>query len=765
MLKQKEKQPAILKSKSSELFIDSTGADEFCSSFTYEPTNIEESVLGNLYIAGEVKTFSKKCAYLVNSLASVIKKELYRNHKRSPLESFEAGLSKANAYLANIASQENIDWIGHIDIVCALLGKNQIHISQVGDARVLLSRDNYISPITEDSPQEEPPFPSKTFSNITSGPLIPGDKIVLSTSGLFNMLSLEEIKHSISGISCKQAIQNIGELSEMDEDAETSSIILLDIDDPTASPQQSLIQAGQLNKNQSIESLITSPKLSLKEIVGDNSNYEQLKISENELTNVSENDYKNTLGLKEKLQTQIQNIFKKILPLANKTLLLLFKFSQKFINLSLNVIKTIFSQRKKVFNMFSKKAVENSENNKKSVIIKIKKNIPLSNKEITARKSFFIFFTSKLAIKLTAVALIITFGTIGAFLLRNKQTGNMEEISASLNIEKYQKLIESAQQKKQDAETALIYKDEKKAKTLLAEASEIIEESIQLGINPKETTSLKNDIQIQLDQINKIINLQSPFSISDLKEISQDNPFKAHAIFGSEKNLMLLDYKNIQVATINLAKYNLTNQRSITLLPNENIINSAILKNGLICAITNFSTILKIPLEDIGVGHQNIVSSFDLSAIKDIGVYSENIYLLLDSQNQILKISSGRANSWLKETGIDLSQAVSMAIDGNIFILTSDKNVLQLSSGKLKNTFTFDGIDLQSPNLIYTSADLDKLFILDPPAKKIVITDKKGSVVEQYKSEKFDDLKSIYVDPKTGSIYILNGDCIYRIDT
>ncbi|MFH1175360.1 MAG: hypothetical protein V1698_01400, partial [bacterium] len=240
MLKQKEKK-LPLSAKSNELHIESSEMQESCASFVYEPTNIEEASTGNLYITGEIKSSRAQSTYLINSLASIIKKELYRNHHRDSLESFEASLSKANNHLSDIASQGNIDWIGKINMVCALFTQNQLHISHTGSAKILLFRNTVLSHITDESP-EEAPFPSKTFSNIISGPILAGDKLIFATTGLFRIASLEEIKHSLSCTSSREAIKNLGDLSEKDEDAPPSSVIVIDFSPITQAQENTTCQ-------------------------------------------------------------------------------------------------------------------------------------------------------------------------------------------------------------------------------------------------------------------------------------------------------------------------------------------------------------------------------------------------------------------------------------------------------------------------------------------------------------------------------------------
>ena len=50
--------------------------------FVYEPSNIEEEPLGNLYIIGWMKNGQKDLAFVPNLIASLMKREFYKVYYR-----------------------------------------------------------------------------------------------------------------------------------------------------------------------------------------------------------------------------------------------------------------------------------------------------------------------------------------------------------------------------------------------------------------------------------------------------------------------------------------------------------------------------------------------------------------------------------------------------------------------------------------------------------------------------------------------------------
>lgn len=775
----KQDQNINLEAISSELCISADNANEFCGSLVCEPANVNEIQIGNLYIAGEIKSSSRKSAYLINSLASAIKKELYRNVRRGSLESFETSLAKANAFLADIASEGNIDWVGHLHMVCVLFSGGQLHISQTGNAKILLLRNGLLTPIIEDSAQQEAPFPSKTFSNISSGPLSHGDKILITTSELFNALSLGEIKHAISNVSVDKAAENLGELSEIDNDIKNSSIIIIGITQPSAFQSETANTnlsnlAGSKGEAFQNESYQIPEKLSLKEILGNASISSLYSGNTNNLEDNALQNYQNPAKDKESLNKS-KEFSTKIFILLKKLFNLLFIFLQNFIKLLLTAFKKTakilnllflklqngYSKRKKSHKISENSAVDALD--KKSVIIKVKKHPELEQPR--EKNSLTFSFLKTKTIKLAAAALLMGTGIFGIFFItRKKPAINNENISASINIVKSNDYLNQAKQKRQDAETALIYKDNDKAKSLLIEAAGLIEKIVQLGANPSDITQIQSDIQIQLDQIERIITVQNPFVVADIQK-SIGSGFDANIILAEKSGkLAIIDFNSQQIIDIDLAGYNFKEPEKIKLLPQERIIGATIIDNSL-GLITNLSTILKINLGDKSDTSRTLIGDIDLSNVASSGSYNENIYLL-NGKGQINKISSsGQASQWLKNNSGINSDLISMAIDGDIFALGSDGTIFKLSGGKLKSAMALSpDIAPKTSGKIFASADSDRLFILDPSTKKIIVTNKKGTVISQYKSEKFDNLKSIYADAKANSLYVLNGNVIYRVD-
>lgn len=183
--------------------------DSVCGVFSYEAINVEEAKLGNLYLVGKISNFPpkrhKNFDFLLNLLASAIKREFYSDPQRTTLEALESALQSANIYLADFTKKGHKEWIGNLDFSCLASSQNNIHIGQTGNMLIYLSRGNTMNNIARKfSNQTKNSQPLKTFSNIASGKLEENDKLIITTPDILDIASSQEIKDLISRPSGEQ---------------------------------------------------------------------------------------------------------------------------------------------------------------------------------------------------------------------------------------------------------------------------------------------------------------------------------------------------------------------------------------------------------------------------------------------------------------------------------------------------------------------------------------------------------------------------------
>ena len=218
--KKNDKKTPILKPEFQNILICKKKEQRpFLEILVEEPENISRKNLGVLVGIFQINDYSEDSSYIVNYLISIIKKEYFSKVNRGSVENFEAALHKANLALAKLASHENIDWIGNLNAICAVIEKNNILISQTGTASAFLLRKTSLIEITESTEEQAEISPLKTFQDVISGKIEKDDKLLFTTKEVFELFSLEEIKRSALKFSRDNFIQflNTALINELDQ--------------------------------------------------------------------------------------------------------------------------------------------------------------------------------------------------------------------------------------------------------------------------------------------------------------------------------------------------------------------------------------------------------------------------------------------------------------------------------------------------------------------------------------------------------------------
>ncbi|MDZ7586171.1 MAG: hypothetical protein U0946_00310, partial [Patescibacteria group bacterium] len=158
-------------------------------------------------------------------------------------------------------------------------------------------------------------------------------------------------------------------------------------------------------------------------------------------------------------------------------------------------------------------------------------------------------------------------------------------------------------------------------------------------------------------------------------------------------------------------------------------------------------------------------------AVKETVGFGGNLYLLDGvAGGQIWKyvgIDAGLSakSEYLKAEGLDLSSAVSMAIDGSVWVLFSDGSIAKYVRG-VKDAFAVAGLDeaLVEPVKIFTSPEVENIYVADRKKTRIVVIGKNGEYQSQYVWGGVAGLKDLAVSEKEGKIFVLTGEKVFAID-
>jgi len=161
-------------------------------------------------------------------------------------------------------------------------------------------------------------------------------------------------------------------------------------------------------------------------------------------------------------------------------------------------------------------------------------------------------------------------------------------------------------------------------------------------------------------------------------------------------------------------------------------------------------------------------------ALRAVEGFNDNLYLLDTQNNQIHKYvataagyTPQAASYFPANAQIDLSKAVDMAIDGDVWILNDNGIVRRFRSG-VNVPFQLGALEtpLKNPVALYARAGSDSLYIADAGNQRIVEFDKNGKFVRQFKAaaEKTDalaNLQDLTVNELKRKVYFVNSNAAY----
>ena len=161
--------------------------------------------------------------------------------------------------------------------------------------------------------------------------------------------------------------------------------------------------------------------------------------------------------------------------------------------------------------------------------------------------------------------------------------------------------------------------------------------------------------------------------------------------------------------------------------------------------------------------------SFDRIKKADaLGTYLGNIYLLVPGEEQIYKFWNlpggyASARNWL--TGaVPMTGVVDMTIDGEIWLLQSDGQIIRLAAGE-QVPFSISNLStpLKEPIKIFTQIGMENLYVLDRGENRIVVLDKSGNFLGQFKGDFLSGATDLWVSSNGKNIFVLAGAKIYQI--
>ncbi len=636
--------------------------DSVCGVFSYEAINVEDAQLGNLYIVGKISNIPKKqyrnSDFLLNLLISAIKREFYVNYQRNTLEALESALQSANIYLSDFSQKGHTAWIGNLHLACLAFSKNNIHVGQTGNTIVQLFRSGTMSNISKKFEIAEKPEPNKTFSNIASGKITEGDKILIATSDLLKILSVQKTKELLSHHTTNKLYQYIK-------------------DNLSDGPLACLILDAETQKPEIEKEVPTAVGISVEAV----KKPIEIKITLKEFLDLKAN--------------QINKILKNQITFPNKFTTFFLKY---------HIIKYILALFLGLMIIVSP-----------YLIVKLSYDIKM--REING--------------------------------LMQRITENIEKSKLSLT---YQNQSEARDFLRQ----AVILMD--KADFLFAKLSNGAQNKISA-----EFQGVQEIFNKQKNSLNNVINIIETEKLADLSQNTYS--FVPGGILKLNNFLYLYELTSGFLYKIDL----IDNSSELIFLSSKDTFKLGTATSNEVLLLANPE---KIAVYDYNERYNlymlkpNLENTFN---IKDMFSYDNNLFFLDTRRLNIFKYAKTEdilnGTQWIIKGPTDeLTNAVSLAVDGDVYISNATGGVFQYSQGKKVKDLKFDiAPPLSQAGQIFTSESLKNLYILDSQNTRIISYNKADNLIKQFSVPELKNLRDLWVDSDEQTIYLLNGLEVHRI--
>lgn len=327
--------------------------------------------------------------------------------------------------------------------------------------------------------------------------------------------------------------------------------------------------------------------------------------------------------------------------------------------------------------------------------------------------------------------------------------------------------------KKVEAQSALI-------DTQLEEASSLtttdVDRSLELLASAKQSYEALNKEAVEkklsdLDQLAsiKVKIAESEKSIKKEEETASEEFYDLNLIekgaaamkmYYDGTTLALLDSENAKVYLLDLAKKSVVTRKDGKMADGVFVA----LHQGEPYVFSSADGVFRTTKEKTDV---LIEKDEEWGSIKDMWMYNGNIYIVDAGKDEIYKylVAEGgysAKNSYVKSGQADLAKAGAMAIDRSVYVINGSRILKYESGSNVDFTVKIPGGDDIVFDDIYTSEDIDNVYLLDKESKKIFVVSKEGEFLKQVTASTIASTTDFVVD-QTEGILLLVKDKIVKI--
>lgn len=327
----------------------------------------------------------------------------------------------------------------------------------------------------------------------------------------------------------------------------------------------------------------------------------------------------------------------------------------------------------------------------------------------------------------------------------------------------FQAGVQLIRTKKDAIESALVYKDQNTALAEYKTAESALAKLACSAANKATCSTLQGQLAALATRLRKITTAL-PETLLSTSNQSLEGVIKINTklITYSSATSTLTIYDTLTKQTTHTATFDIIAGFTSAAVPKE---------NDYALFVFNKKSLLKFDPTTNEAKIADISYPNDKVAITGMGIYNRRLYVLDSASSQIYKHDTtktgfGPGKEWIKTTNTNttIGDGTDLTIDGDVYILKNNGQITKFTSGTTQ-PFSIQGLDpaLVGGGKLWTYNDVNYLYVVDGPGKRLLILEKDGRLRQQITAKEFQNPSGLAIDTQNNFAYITDGTKLYKI--
>ncbi|MBI1834055.1 MAG: hypothetical protein HYR90_04505 [Candidatus Andersenbacteria bacterium] len=696
--------------------------------YLFEP-GTGETRLGWLFAALQTRDREGIGSEILDTVATAIQREYYRDPRRSAASSFELALHQANLILHDMAEQGMRDWMVDFHASVVALAGNELHISVAGEGQVLLARKANLTNISVGLAHSPITDPLQTFSQVASGIAAPRDTLYVAGSPLSSIVAETELKRLALENSANIIASRLTQQTKDTSSTTSLAAVVVVFAPQYAAREKDTTMSAAPAGGRAVNRSYLTPRQPL--IIHRGLPRQTLSL----LGKGSKAAFNFT---RERVWPHVKSGSRQ----GGRALLQVSKVTGS----SLKNVATDRAGRVRF------KLPNPTQMGKSAAVGTAQFTLGLRQRLTTLPKS------SKLFGVISLILLVLLGGSL--LLLQQKRASDAA-------IQQASETLQEARAKAEAAKTALIYDNRDQANGLLDEASTLTQQLQGKNIYIEESRQLLTEIEEQRDRLQRISRVDSAKvkTIGDFEANISKTPqrlfFVSDALYAyhPENNAI------VRMALDGTSQVVQQTSQGIGFFT-EGIVHTP---DKTITLITDPAGAALFDTKDNSLSKQEISFASTKPVIADAAVFGNRLYVLDRSINNILSYNKtlrgySAGTPWITDQNFPVRTIVNIAVDGNVYTLHEDGSIHSLFKG-VAAEFNQEAVSpiIPATARIITTDEYQFIYVIDPANKRIVVYDKNGKLIRQHVVDVASEFSDATIYPDETKAYVLDGTRVLEI--